>query len=41
MLPPDEHGPEEARYVQQVGRVYAERWKADADTPELIAQHPQ
>ncbi|MFH7595944.1 ABC-three component system protein [Streptomyces racemochromogenes] len=40
MLPPDEHDPEEARYVQQLVRVYAERWKADADTLELIAQHP-
>ncbi|WP_371788126.1 restriction endonuclease [Streptomyces griseoaurantiacus] len=40
MLPPDEHGPEEAQYVQQLMRVYAERWKADADTLELIAQHP-
>ncbi|MCX5326341.1 ABC-three component system protein [Streptomyces sp. NBC_00120] len=39
-LPPDEHDPEEARYVQQLVRVYAERWKADADTLELIAQHP-
>nr|WP_254885912.1 restriction endonuclease [Streptomyces sp. NA02950] len=32
MLPPDEHNPEEAQYVQQLVRVYAEQWKADADT---------
>ncbi|MEV3856947.1 ABC-three component system protein [Streptomyces sp. NPDC050095] len=40
MTPPDEHDPEEARYVQQLTRVYAERWKSAADTLESIAQHP-
>ncbi|WP_199486600.1 ABC-three component system protein [Actinomadura logoneensis] len=41
LQPPDQHSPGEARYVQELVKVYAERWKNAADTLELIAQHPK
>ncbi|MGW2364663.1 ABC-three component system protein [Streptomyces sp. NPDC001667] len=41
MEPPEEPEPREARYVQQLLQVYAERWPTDASTPDQIAQHPK
>lgn len=40
MEPPEELEPREARYVQQLAQVYAERWPGDAGTMEQIVQHP-
>ncbi|MFE5844273.1 ABC-three component system protein [Streptomyces niveus] len=39
--PPDQHDPREARYVQELVKVYTERWKTAADTLDRIAQHPR
>ncbi|WP_371799095.1 restriction endonuclease [Streptomyces sp. NBC_01707] len=39
MQPPEQHDPGEARYVQQLMQVYAERWGDTADTLDRIAQH--
>lgn len=39
--PPEEPEPREARYVQQLVQVYAERWPSDASTLPQIAQHPK
>ncbi|WP_435239166.1 ABC-three component system protein [Streptomyces sp. YPW6] len=41
LQPPDQPDPGEARYVQELVKVYAERWKEAADTLERIAQHPK
>lgn len=40
MTPPEKPEPREARYVQQLFQVYAERWPSDASSVAQIAQHP-
>lgn len=39
MQPPAEHGPDEARYVQQLVSVYQERWGDETGSLERIAGH--
>lgn len=41
MLPPDVHAPEEARYIQQLVRVYGELWGEQAGSLERVASHDE
>ncbi|GGQ97292.1 hypothetical protein GCM10010280_51280 [Streptomyces pilosus] len=41
MVPPPEHGPDEARYVQQLLDVYRERWGDTTSSLEQVAEHRQ